>query len=73
MTKKYVAIDPLALLLPTNIYVKINLPRPPEKILAEARRAVKSMSAREKEAALAHAEYMIACGEAMQKAIKGLD
>ena len=71
MAKQYVAIDPLALLLPTHIYVKINLPRPAEKILAEAREAAKSMSAKEKENALAHAEYMIACGNAMKKAIKG--
>jgi len=71
MAKQYVAIDPLALLLPMNIYVKIKLPRPTEKILAEARAAVKSMSAKEKEDALAHAEYMIACGNAMKQAIKG--
>ena len=71
MAKQYVAIDPLALLLPMNIYVKIKLPRPTEKILAEAREAAKSMSAKEKEDALAHAEYMIACGNAMKQAIKG--
>jgi hypothetical protein len=29
------------------------------------------MSVREKATALAHAEYMIACGNAMKKALKG--
>ncbi len=71
MNKQYVAIDPLALLLPANIYVKIKLPRPPEEILATAREAVKTMSDREKATALTHAEYMIACGTALKKAIKG--
>jgi hypothetical protein len=71
MTKQYVAIDLLALLLPTHIYVKFKGPRPLEEILAEAREAVKSMSAKEKATALAHAEYMIACGNAMKKALRG--
>lgn len=71
MTKRYVAIDPLALLLPANIYVKINLPRPPEEIFAQAREAVKTLSDKEKATALANAEYMIACGTAMKKALRG--
>ncbi len=71
MIKHFVAIDPLALLLPMSVYVKIKLPRPPEEILAEAREAAKSMSAKEKATALAHAEYMIACGTAMKKALRG--
>ena len=71
MAKQFVAIDPLALLLPMSVYVKIKGPRPPEQIISETREAVKSMSVKEKATALAHAEYMIACGTAMKKALKG--
>ncbi len=71
MLKQYIAIDPLALLLPPNIYTTINLPRPPEQLLAVAHEAAKSMTADEKAIALTHAEDMIACATAMKKAIRG--
>jgi hypothetical protein len=32
---QYLAIDPLALVLPNDIYVKLNLPRPPDEVLRE--------------------------------------
>lgn len=71
MAKQFIAIDPLALLLPTSVFIRPKAPRPPEQIIAEAREAVTSMSAKEKAAALTYAEYMIACGTAMKKALKG--
>jgi hypothetical protein len=71
MAKHYVAVDPLSLLLPTPVYIKINLPRPPEEILAQAREAVKVMNAKEKEVTLAKAEAMITYGSLVKKALKG--
>ncbi len=71
MAKQYVAIDSLALLLPTAVYVKINLPRLPEEILPQAREVIKSMNAKEKEATCARADAMIAYGGLIKKALRG--
>ncbi len=57
---QYVAVDPLSLILPAEIYVLINGPRPPEEIRERVRSAVKTMTAKDKKNALANAEAMIA-------------
>ncbi len=56
---QYVAVDPLSLLLPAEIYVQIHGPRPPEEIRERVRVAVKAMTAKDKKNALATAEAMI--------------
>jgi hypothetical protein len=70
MAKQYVAIDLLALLLPNDVYVKLKSPRPPEEVLVHIREAVKTMSARQKKAALANAEAMAVYANALKKELR---
>jgi hypothetical protein len=53
-----VAIDPLALILSPEIYVKLHLPDPPPDFKANITAVAKKMSAVEKKAALANAKYI---------------
>jgi hypothetical protein len=53
-----VAIDPLALILSPEIYVKLHLPDPPPEFKADIAAVAKKMSAAQKKAALANAKYL---------------
>lgn len=63
------AIDPLALILRSDIYVKLHLPDPPpdEKLRTQIREQVAQMSAREKRSALVSAERLAAYASAMKR------
>ena len=67
-----VAIDPLALILSNEVYVKINLPRPPPD-LAALRALVKGLGASEKKLALARAKGLGEYAKALETALGGPD
>jgi hypothetical protein len=64
-----VAIDPLALILRSDIYIKLHLPDPPpdEVLRSEIREAVSQMSAREKASALADVERLAVYASALKR------
>ncbi len=66
-----VAIDPLALILRSDIYVKLHLPDPPPEaeIAREVQEAVGRMKAAEKKLALGRAKVLAAYSMAVQKAL----
>lgn len=66
----YAAIDPLALLLPNAVYVRlIEKLHPHVAKVAEIAEAAKGMSAEERTAVLAKARDMIAHGKAVEEAL----
>ena len=67
----FVAIDPLALLLPSSVYVKIiELIHPHVPKVAEIQAATKGMTAEEKAFVVARAENLAAHAKAVAEAIK---
>ncbi len=68
----YVAIDPLALLLPGPVYVRIKLPNPPpvEAVRSEVRHAVRMLEPDEVPLALANARTMIEYGQIMEQEVR---
>jgi hypothetical protein len=66
------AIDPLALILSNEVYVKINLPRPPPD-LAALRELVKGLDANEKKLALDRARGLEQYAKALEKVLGGPD
>lgn len=66
------AIDPLALILSNEVYVKINLPRPPPDPAA-LRELVKGLAAGEKKLALERARGLGEYAKALEKALGGPD
>jgi hypothetical protein len=66
---KIVAIDPLALVLPGDIYVKLHLPDPPpiEVIQSHIRETVKGMTLEQRKEARTRAKVFIAYAKAMEK------
>ena len=68
---EYAAIDPLALLLPGPVYVKIvEKLHPHVPKTAEIAEAVKSMTPEEKAFAATRAKALVAYGQAVQEALK---
>jgi hypothetical protein len=67
-----VAIDPLALILSNDLYVKINLPRPPPD-LAALRELVKDLSASDRKLALDRARGLGEYARALERALGGPD
>lgn len=66
------AIDPLALVLRPDIYVRLTLPDPaPETLRAHARAAVQGLSPREREAALANVGNLVAYARALEHELRG--
>jgi hypothetical protein len=68
-----VAIDPLALILSNEVYVKINLPRPPPDLLVALRELVKGLDASQKRLALERARGLEEYAKALQQALGGPD
>ncbi len=66
------AIDPLALILSNEVYVKINLPRPPPD-LAALRELLRSLDASQKRLALERTRQLDAYVKAVEKALGGPD
>jgi hypothetical protein len=66
------AIDPLALILSDDVYVKINLPRPPPDPAA-LRELVRGLTAGEKKLALERARGLGEYAKALEKALGGPD
>jgi hypothetical protein len=64
------AIDPLALILSNEVYVKINLPRPPPD-LAVLRELVKGLDANEKKLALDRARGLEQYAKALASVLGG--
>ena len=62
-----VAIDPLALILRSDIYVKLTLPDPPPELSVGIREIAKGMGAQEKQAALARVRALSKYCAAMEK------
>ena len=67
-----VAIDPLALILSNDVFVRINLPRPPPDPVA-LRELVKSLDARERKVALERTRWLGEYAKALEKALGGPD
>jgi hypothetical protein len=71
-TRQESAIDPLALLLRSDIYIRLTLPDPaPEAIRAQAHEAVKGLSPREREQALAKVGNLVAFARALEHELRG--
>ncbi len=66
------AIDPLALILSNEVYVKINLPRPPPD-LAALRELLRRLDASQKKLALERTRQLDAYVKAVEKALGGPD
>ena len=66
-SKFYVAIDPWALILPNDIYVKLNAPRPQE---VDVVKAVKAATAAEHTEALARVRMLKAHLAVVEKALE---
>ncbi|HEX2065690.1 MAG TPA: hypothetical protein VHI93_02660 [Candidatus Thermoplasmatota archaeon] len=65
------AIDPLALVLRPDVYVRINLPYPaPETLRAHAREAVKGLNAREREQALESVGNLVTWARAVEQELR---
>lgn len=67
---QYVAIDPLALLLPSDVYIRLiekNHPHVP--LVSIAQEVVRSMSPEEKAFALSRAKTFVAYGKTIEEAI----
>jgi hypothetical protein len=66
------AIDPLALLLRPDIYVRLTLPNPaPDTLRTHAREAVKGLSVREREQALENVGNLVAFARALEHELRG--
>jgi hypothetical protein len=65
-----VAIDPLALILSNDVYVKINLPRP-RPDLAALRELVRSLDATEKKLVVERTKQLGEYAEMLEKALGG--
>ena len=65
------AIDPLALILSPEIYVRLHLPDPPPDpiIAAQVKQLANGLSAQEKQGVLARAKVLGAYAHAFQKAL----
>ncbi|MEA3204058.1 MAG: hypothetical protein QOI63_1738 [Thermoplasmata archaeon] len=71
-TRQESAIDPLALLLRSDIYVRLTLPDPaPESIRTHAREAVKGLTPREREQALEKVGNLVAFARALEHELRG--
>jgi hypothetical protein len=68
----FVTIDPLALILSNDLYVKTNLPRPPPD-LAALRELVRSLDATEKKLALERTRQLGEYAKTLEKALGGPD
>ena len=68
----FVTIDPLALILSNDLYVRINLPRPPPD-LAALRELVRSLDATEKKLALERTRQLGEYAKTLEKALGGPD
>ena len=66
------AIDPLALILSNEVYVKINLPRPPPD-LAALRELLRGLDGSEKKLVLERARQLGEYVKAVEKALGGPD
>jgi len=66
------AIDPLALILSNEVYVKINLPRPPPNSAA-IRELLRGLDASEKRLALERTRQLGEYVKALEKALGGPD
>ncbi|HVM81028.1 MAG TPA: hypothetical protein VMU06_18550 [Stellaceae bacterium] len=68
---QYVAIDPLALLLRPDIYIRLHLPDPPppDIWIAQVRAIVKTMTSAERQAALTRAKALGTYANALAKEI----
>ncbi len=73
MNKYVVAIDPWALLLPSEVYQKwVEGKHPHVPSLAEVQRVVRAMPARQRSAMLARAKEIMADCEMVQEAVAGV-
>lgn len=70
--RRYVAVDPLSLVLRNDIYIRLHLPDPPpiDVLERELRNAVKEMSAKERDSARAKVKAFVAMAHAMEKALR---
>lgn len=70
--KDFVAVDPLSLVLRSDIYVKIKLPYPPpiEVAAARVRKAATGLTTREKRAALEQVQQLATVSRALMQAIE---
>ncbi|MFN2588260.1 MAG: PQQ-binding-like beta-propeller repeat protein [Actinomycetota bacterium] len=70
--RQFVAIDPLALILSTPVYVKINLPYPPpvEVVAARIRKSVGGRRRKDMDNALSQLTSTVSFVESMQQAIR---
>jgi hypothetical protein len=66
---QYVAIDPLALLLRSDVYVRLHLPDPPppDVWVAQIRGIIKTMSSAERRAASGRAKALVAFANVLEK------
>jgi len=73
ITTEIQAIDPLAILLSNEVFVRINLPRPPELevIVERIAPALQGISATERTQTLARAKALGAYAAAVEKALGG--
>ena len=69
MHKEFYAIDPLALLLRNDVYVRLTLPDPPPIDLRQVRESLSKMTISEKQEALTRAKALTAYAAAMEKEI----
>ena len=67
--KEYEIVDPLALILSPHIYQIIHLPDPPPDLRAKLQEAVKEMSAKDRQQALARVKILAAYTNAVIKAL----
>jgi hypothetical protein len=67
----YAAIDPLALIFPSSVYVRlVEKLHPHVPKVAEIKEAAKGMTAEERSFVLAKAKAMVALGQAVEEALK---
>lgn len=67
------AVDPLALILRGDIYVRIHLPDPPPDIARRVRTEMKTMSATERKAALQNAKTIAKYATAITEAAAAVE
>lgn len=68
--KQEMAIDPLALLLPNEIYVKLNLPRPQEIDEAKIKEHVEKLSVAERKVARDNVKALAAFAKTAGKVLE---
>lgn len=70
-TRQESAIDPLALLLRSDVYVRLTLPDPaPENLRTQARKAVEGLDARERKEALETVGNLVAFARALEHELR---